>query len=185
MNSAARHKAVHVFFSIMLGLALLCGHSAHAGADGAAEYAFGSTQSVLQKDIGAKGAALAVQQSGTPLDGLVLDVPAGAFPRDGKITIGYNNGTLKLNTGTPSGQVAVIDFGGVQALEKPVTIRVSYAKTEQVSGVVGYAIDDRGRLEPVTLSRIDPDLNVAEFSTFVPLVFTWVYLESPFGIRKQ
>jgi len=165
-------------------LALLCllvlsgGIMGQTGSsDQAARFTFGTTRFLAEKSIGPQGGRLEILGTGTPLDGMILDIPPNALERDVAVRIGSNSGSLLLPSGLPSGMVAVIEFGEAPVLAQPAAIIIPYDPEKTGGPIQGYAINDQGRLELLMLARLDRPGGQATFHTFRPLTMTWVYLE--------
>jgi hypothetical protein len=147
-----------------------------AAAPKAAAFERGKDVEVVSLRVGPQGATLNAGQSGSPIDGLVVEIPPGALKREITVKLLYNTGKLSLPKGQGSGIFLGLSADEVREFEKPVTIRIRYdASRHQCLVVVGYAIDNKGRLRAVNSGAQDVKAGTASFSTLIPLLFTWVY----------
>lgn len=131
---------------------------------------------VATAQVGPKGATLSTGNHGTPVDGITVEIPAGALEQETTVTLAYNTGTLSLPSGEGSGVFLRLAVDRVNTFQQLVTIRVRYdAKRHADAVVVGYAIDAKDRLCSVNTESQDRPAGTVTFSTFVPLLLTWVY----------
>ncbi|MEF3697386.1 hypothetical protein [Desulfolutivibrio sp.] len=159
-------------------LVLIGGIMAQAGAsDQAAHFTFGTTRFLAKKSIGPQGGRMEIRGSGSPLEGMILEIPAGALDQEVIVRVGCNDGTLSLPSGAPSGMVAVIEFGQAPSLAQPATITVPFDAKKTGGPVQGYTINDQGGLDLLMLARLDRTAGQAAFHAFRSLTMTWVYLE--------
>ena len=143
----------------------------------AARFTFGQTRLLAAKDIGPEGGRMTIQGTDTPLEGLVLDIPPGALEREDRVTIGYDDGTLILPMGAPSGKTAVITFGKAPSLALPAAVSLPFDRDKAVGPPQGYAVDAQGRLDLLMLARFDRESGVAVYHTFRSMTMTWAYLD--------
>jgi hypothetical protein len=130
--------------------------------------------------VGPQGAVLRTGKTGTPVDNISVEIPAGALTKETTITLSYNTGKLSLPRGDGSGAFLRISAGTVAEFDEPIKIQVSYDPVRWKGRVlVGYAIDEKGRLASVDSGAIDSKAGTASFTTLVPLLFTWVYAPVP------
>ncbi len=107
---------------------------------------------VMTNSVGPGGATLTVPATGSPLDGLVLQVPAGAYTNQQTVAISYapiaaHNFPASLNPVTP---LIHIDNGGALASQPmTVTVPVSLATNEFAMGFSYHP--DTGELEGMPL----------------------------------
>lgn len=136
----------------------------------------GADVSVVSTQVGPKGAVLQAGKSGTPIDGISVEIPPGALPKDTAVTLGYNTGKLTVPSGDASGVFVRLTAGTLLEFQEPIKIHFSYDAARWKGRVlVGYAIDDKGQLSPVDSGAKDGKAGEATFITMVPLLFTWVY----------
>jgi hypothetical protein len=141
-----------------------------------AHFERGKDVTVVSARVGPQGATLSTGNTGTPVDRITVEIPAGALTQELTVTLSYNTGTLSLPSGESSGVFLGLSAERVNEFQQPVTIRIRYdAKRHQNAVAVGYAIDAKGRLRAVNPGPQDNKAGTASFSTFVPLLFTWVY----------
>jgi hypothetical protein len=147
-----------------------------APAPKAASFERGKDIEVVSQRVGPRGATLDAGQRGTPIDGLVVEIPPGALKREIPVKLSYNTGKLTLPFGRSSGVFLGLSADDIKEFDQAVTIRIRYnATTNQSLVVVGYAIDSKGRLRAVNAGSQDGKAGTASFSTYVPMLFTWVY----------
>ena len=92
------------------------------------------------------------------------------------MTLSYNTGTLSLPSGEGSGVFFGLTAERVNAFHQLVSIRVRYdAQRHADAVVVGYSIDDQDRLRAVNTESQDSKAGTVTFSTYLPLLVTWVY----------
>lgn len=140
----------------------------------------GKDIAVTTVPVGPQGATLRTGQTGTPIDGITVEIPAGALDRDTTVTLAYNTGTLTLPSGNGSGVLLRLTAERVQTFQQLVTIRVRYDIQQHANSVVvGYAIDDKDRLRAVNTESQDSQAGTVAFSTYVPLLLTWAYAPVP------
>ena len=139
-------------------------------------FTHGKDVRVTSTCIGPEGGVLHTGKSGTPVDGITIKVPAGALKKKTCLTLSHNTGKLSLPRGTGSGVFLRMAAEEVLEFEKPLEIQVSFNPAQAKGHVlVGYAIDDKGRLAPVDSGPQNRAAGTATFLTLVPLLFTWVY----------
>ena len=115
-----------------------------------AHFERGQDRPVTTAPVGPQGATLRTGRTGTPIDDITVEIPAGALDRDTTVTLSYNTGTLTLPSGNGSGVLLKLTAQQVQTFQQLVTIRVHYdAQLHAKVAVVGYAIDDQDRLRAV------------------------------------
>ena len=141
-----------------------------------AHFESGKEVEVVSARVGPQGAVLSTGNLGTPVDGIAVEIPAGALNHEVTVKLSYNTGKLSLNHGQPTGVFLRISAEQVTEFRVPIRIRVSYDPSHWKGYVlVGYAIDQKGRLSGVDSGPKDSQAGTASFSTLVPLLFTCVY----------
>ena len=128
-------------------------------------------------DVGPTGATFRVPSRGTPTDGVSVQISANSVEQLVKVSIGYSTGSVTLKAGTPSGTVLVLKTTPGVTFRNYVTIGVSFPPNPKYKTLVGYAIDQEGRLRPVDLIDLDMKQGRVSFLTFQPLMLTWVYID--------
>ncbi len=121
------------------------------------------------------GAELAVGSRDSPIDGLVVHIPAGALARPDTVSLGFSTRPVAVRAGRGSGVVIVLQTGSLASFQRPVAIEVPVPGLSPEALVVPYRVDDQGRLHLLQLTRLDPDHQRFWFDTFAPGQFTWVY----------
>ena len=141
-----------------------------------AHFEHGQDVPVTSAPVRPQGATLSTGTIGTPVDGITVAIPADALERETAVTLAYNTGTLSLPRGEGSGVFLQLTAVGVHEFRQPVTIRIRYdVQRHPDVVVVGYAIDAKGRLRAIDTEAQDNKVGTVTFSTFVPLLLTWVY----------
>ena len=132
---------------------------------------------LLSQKIGVGGGVLKCPEFAGLLAGCEVIFPPKALEREVEVILTSVSGKLPLRDGTPSGAYLRLQVNGVTQFHEPVVIRISYeTSTHQKQLLVGYAVDDVGELASVDLTKHHSPTGKAEFSTWVPLLFTWVYV---------
>jgi len=131
----------------------------------------GSQEVVKTQSIAQTGGVIEIATTGTPIDGIKVEFPAGALPASTNVSIGYNTATVTPNSGTYAGTALVIDTGTVTEFDQPVSITVPFTDISKVP--VPYYVDSAGELHPVQLIAIDEIAKTFTFQTFHASIFTW------------
>lgn len=134
----------------------------------------GTNTNITSRTIGASGGIIQIANSGTPLDGITVEFPAGAISDNVSVSLGYNNGTLIPNSGTFSGKVISLSVPGVYEFDQPVTITAPLVADSNVTPVP-YYVDPKGNLRPVQLVEVDIQAGTFKFQTFHSSWFTWIF----------
>jgi len=123
---------------------------------------------VASQSIGAAGGGVTVSDPGGPLDGMTIDVPAGAMPGSARFYIEYTpiTGAIAPNV-DPITPLITVDNGGafaddVMTVTIPVTIPAGYF-------AMGFFVDENGKLEGMPLVAETPTsitVATAHFSSF-------------------
>ena len=172
MNSSLR-AAIGLWYWIALAAVPLA-------AAGPAHFEHGQDVPVATAHVRPQGATLNTGTTGTPVDGITVEIPADAVEQETTVTLAYNTGTLSLPRGEGSGVFLRLTAAGIGEFRQPVSIHVRYdAQRHRNAVVVGYAIDAKGRLRAVDTEALDSPAGTVTFSTFVPLLLTWVYSPVP------
>jgi hypothetical protein len=127
----------------------------------------GTTTVDATSTVGASGGTLN-GATGSPLEGVVLTIPAGAFEADVELSLGYNDGTVTPVVGTQHGPIIELatDFDGDAGFEQPLTITVPFSADDGSIPIPYYINSDGSGLEPCDIVGLD---SVAGTMTFV----TW------------
>ena len=123
---------------------------------------------VASQSIGAAGGGVTVSDPGGPLDGMTIDVPAGAMPGSARFYIEYTpiTGAIAPNV-NPLTPLITVDNGGafaddIMTVTIPVTIPAGYF-------AMGFFVDENGKLEGMPLVAETPTsitVATAHFSSF-------------------
>ena len=138
----------------------------------------GTDTIVTSKSIDAYGGVITIQNTGTPIDGVTVSVPAGALNKTTTFSVGYNTGALSLVSGTPSGVILILDGGGVTTFANPITITAPFNGDNTVIPVP-YYIDASGKLHLAQLVNVDRTAKTISFQTFHASWYTWVIANVP------
>lgn len=118
-------------------------------------WAAGEPIPVASQSIGATGGVLTVSDPGGPLDGMTIDVPAGALPGSTRFDIDYTpiTGPIAPNV-DPITPLITVDNGGafagdIMTVTIPVAIPAGYF-------AMGFFVDQDGRLEGMPLVSETP-----------------------------
>jgi uncharacterized protein YfaP (DUF2135 family) len=134
---------------------------------------------VTSKTIGATGDIIEAGSSGTPIDGVTVQFPAGALSADTNVSLGYNTGTLTPNEGIYAGIALVLNAGTVTQFDQPITITVPFTDMSKVP--VPYYVDAAGKLHPMQLIQIDRTAKTFTFQTFHASWFTWIFGDTAYA----
>ncbi|MDD4904463.1 MAG: hypothetical protein PHX77_08195, partial [Candidatus Bipolaricaulis sp.] len=132
-------------------------------------WASGSSVPVTSQSIGSAGGVVTVNDPGGPLDGMSIDVPAGAFPTSKTFHVSYTP-----ITGNPGSQITAltplieVDNGGefadeIMTVTVPVVIPDGYF-------AMGFFVDEHGEFEGmllVTETSTSITVATAHFSAFL------------------
>jgi len=131
-------------------------------------WASGEPISIASQSIGTAGGVVTVSEPGGPLDGMTIDVPAGAMSGSTWFDISYTPiaGTIAPNV-DPLTPLITVDNGGafagdVMTVTIPVTIPAGYF-------AMGFFVDENGKLEGMPLVAETPTsitVATAHFSSF-------------------
>lgn len=141
-----------------------------------AYFEHGQTIVVKSFKVNDSGGLLEIGNLGTPIDGMVIEIPKGALDREVTLSVGYNDGMLNLRAGKSSGIVVVLSADSLSSFQKHITIKVRFNPSINPKTIVGYEIDKQGRLHSIDIGSIEKEIGVVSFFTFKPLMFTWVYI---------
>jgi hypothetical protein len=138
-------------------------------------------------EVGSSGKSFIVPTRGTPIDGIVIEVPAAAINDSFILSVGYDTGLLRhINDGTASGVVLVLKTNKQQSISLPllssaIKITMHFAPEKNVVPV-GYTIDSDGSLHIINILGLDATKGTATFLTLQPYtsgttLITWVFAD--------
>jgi hypothetical protein len=153
---------VVVFVLLVSSLGCLCCSFGPKQPEGG-EIVLGELVEVASSDIGSSGGSVVVDNTGGPLDGLKIDVPAGAFAASKAFKVSYME--LKddslgeyFNHLTP---LIIIDNGGGYS-EKLVTVKIPVSVPEGEFPMAFYYDKSTGKLEGIpTIARDQNSITIA------------------------
>jgi len=140
-----------------------------------AHYIHGTTKIVEVFHVKTEGGIFVVGELNFPLDDLSIEVLPGTFSKPVDISIGLNNGQLKVNSGVASNVTIAIQISDNKIkFNFPLKITIIRKLDKQLSSILGYAIEESGQIEPVD-TIINPEQpNKVSFYTFKPIMLTWI-----------
>jgi len=138
---------------------------------------------VASAKIDAYGGVIKAGNSGSPIDGMIIEIPAGAVEKEDTFSLGYNEGKIIVNDGSPSSDVIyVFSAEKTKGFDQPVKIKVPYNPSIPFRGNLGIhpcAVDEKGRISGLQLRDIDKENHTLWIDTFVPCSFIYIYDNSP------
>lgn len=167
-----------------------------ATASGVASFETGERKTVVSFRVPLSGAGFLVQDTGTPLDGVLVTVPANAwmpsvrtaggaevFVYEIEVSLGYDSGTIRRDADEVSGAgyAIVLEARGVidaqvsdvmiRHFEEPVRVTVPIRPGRLP---VPYVVDEAGALTPCQIITVDPTVFVFETVDVGRLTWLWV-----------
>ena len=125
--------------------------------------------------VNRSGLELDTRQNGTPIDGVVLTIPADAVEKEDSVDIGYTTKYVKIKKGRWSGITIVISMENTSSFKKPVKISIPYDASKNPDLVIPFQVDERGKLHVMDIADIDRENRMLNIMTWKPCAFTWVY----------
>lgn len=147
-----------------------------AGPSGGAHYEKRETIVTDTFESGSGGGSFRVPMRGLPSDDVTLELPKDAVDQPVTLTVGYCKGELHLAAGTPSGVVLAVGATPRPRFQQPLKIKVRFRPDPKNQTLVGYAIDEQGRLHSIDLVDLDMEEGNVTFLSFQPLTLTWAYI---------
>ena len=158
-------RSIRGFTLLAIGLAAVIGLAGcelihgilHPGTTGGGgiPWTSGEPIPVASQSIGAAGGVVTVSDPGGPLDGMTIDVPAGAMPGSARFDVSSTpiSGPVAPNV-DPITPLITVDNGGafaddVMTVTIPVTIPAGYF-------AMGFFVDENGKLEGMPLVAETP-----------------------------
>lgn len=137
------------------------------------QFSIGNDDIVVTKSVGSAVDEIIIENTDTPIDGVRINFPAGALPREIEVSVGYNDGTLTPNSGLFSEKILILEVPQIKEFTQPVTITVPFV--DDGTTPVPYYIDDNGSLHPTQIVSIDRDSGNFTFQIFHASFFTWLF----------
>lgn len=153
-------------------------------------YIPGNTTIVKSAQIGTEGGTIKVENTGTPADGVMVNIHAGALSTPTVLSIGYNDGELagpgarEDSTSKPSG--IILELSASQNPDTTfntsfdnymVQITVPYEGSGDFASIAPYAVaEEDNSLRPLQLENIDKSSATFRVGTLRPIIFTWFYI---------
>lgn len=146
---------------------------------GPAHFARGNDVLITSKKIGAHGEIIVIENTKTPLDGTTIEIPAGAVNEEITLALSYNTGEFRsLPTGKASEAVIKFAFDRLPEFKNPAIIHAKYdATTNTDAVVVGYSINEEGRIRPIDAAVQDSKAGTVDFYIFEPGTYTWIFTD--------
>jgi hypothetical protein len=138
-----------------------------------ATYTPGTPVVLAQATIDASGGTL-TGPAGTPLDGVVLTIPAGAVSGPTTFSLGYDDGGSFANVSADelSGLVIAIDTDGQHQFSQPLTVEFTF--TDPVNFPIPYYLNADGSFELQSPLPVDRAAGRGGFLTWHASNYTWV-----------
>jgi hypothetical protein len=140
-------------------------------------YTSGTPVMVAETTVDAAGGVLQ-GAAGTPVEGVVVTVPAGALGQPTVLRLGYDNGSFSnASPDDLSGVVLVLESSGTRVFEQPLKIEFPFKDPQRIP--VPYYLRDDGRLEVVVALPVDRVAKRGGFLTWHASNFTWMNVGNP------
>lgn len=168
-----------VFFSLVA-----CGSSGSGGGhqtnedipiQSGAAFNLGEDIAVKTTTIDDTGGVIAINDTGTYLDGVEISFPSGALQESTEISVGYNDGELNLPDGMSTSEEAktlVIHTDGFDKFSQLVEVTVKFVDVDHIP--VPFYVDGNGQLRPVLVTNIDKENLTLTFVTSHASLWTWL-----------
>ena len=171
-NQDRKKKSYIILLIIALSLVIVMGCKKKK----AAHYSFGKTVIEKKYHVDSKGGIFKIQNTRSPIFGLSVEIEPGTFRKKASFSLGYNDGDIHLVKGEAGGTVVTFQFSDDKIkFEKPVSIAIPCSSINYARGILGYSIENSGKLYPLDTIKKPEFPNTIYFLTFRSLIFTWVY----------
>ena len=130
---------------------------------------------VISSSIGTQGGTITINEEGSPIDGVIVEIPPDALDNEDVISLGYTDRKVSVRRGTPSDIALVLQARKTSSFKKPVSIKVPYNPMLNPDLVVPYEVDESGKLHVMDIGYIDKENHTLKFYTFKPCTCIWVY----------
>ena len=144
----------------------------------ASYFEYGNTTILKFFNIDINGGLFHVDNTNTQIDGAFINIPPGSVDIKAKIFIGIINGNLFLISGKKSGVSLVFGSDVITNFKNRVAITLNYDPKINPKWIIGYEIDEKGRLHVIDTAGIDRIGKTVSFITYKPLILTWVYISN-------
>lgn len=166
-------KQIRSFNGLRSWLFLLAYVVAFVSAEAApAHFVAGATTIVETFTVDNKAKTLKLKKATGLMDGMVVELEANTLNAPVSLSVGYTDGTMHVNSGSPSKLViALIASDETQKFNKPIKVSVNLGSRKNAS-VVAYAILPDGKLR-----TLDSTVSATGWLTVYmskPLKFTWI-----------
>ena len=170
--------------ALMLGLSFLYSCS-YASEKKAAHYTKGTTKIIEQFFVNDKGIQKKIINSNIItsnndiLQDIIVKVPSGAFDRETQVSIGLNDGTLKLMEGQASGVVVDLQYKQpYRGIKYPIEFTFTLLGGDLSNIMIPpFLIMEDGSLVLCPFYAISNKPNTYTLRLYDPLMFTWIYFE--------
>jgi len=125
--------------------------------------------------VDSTGGTVSVEGTGTPADGLKVQIPLDALAQEDTISVGYCESSVLIRAGTGCGIILFLRAEHTSSFAQPVVIEVPVDKELFTDLAIPYQVDEEGRLHVMDIAGIDAENLRLSFYTFKPCAFTWVY----------
>lgn len=149
-----------------------CGGGKDADAGPGATVSFGTTTVTESRDLDTQGGTL-TGAPGTPIAGVQVAFPSGAFQNQTKVSIGHNSGTVTPAAGTWGGMLLDITTDYGLPFEEPVRVTVPF-NPDPATVPVPYYVTPDGQLEVAQTIAIDREAGTFSFDTWHASSYTYM-----------
>lgn len=156
-------QAEHPFY--MVSPADFAGYNTIGSGGGEpAQYTPGTLTELAQATIGEDGGVLDAPAA-SPLEGVQVEVPAGAFPSDVEISLSVDSGSVALIDGVWEGEIVDVETGLTELFGEPLAITMPYSGGADYIPLP-YYISDEGQLDACNITSWDPAAGEVTFESW-------------------
>ncbi len=142
-----------------------------------AKYVGGTPVMVAEATIDSAGGKLQ-GTAGSPIEGVVVTVPAGALDEPTQLSLGYDNGTFTdVSPEDLSGVVLVLNSNGTHVFGEPIKIEYPFKAEGRIP--VPYYLRDDGTLVIAAALPLDRAARRGAFVSWHASKFTWMNVGNP------
>ena len=145
-------------------------------------FTFGLDRIVTSQRVGAGGAKIKIENTGTPVDDVEVEILPDTFKRDHEVSVGYNNGTLIPAAGVYAGFAIVLkidnkSYNGHEEYKYPIKITIPCKDMDKVP--VPYYVAKSGNLHLAQTIRYVIEEGKFEIVTWIPEGYYLYILANP------